>query len=274
MWWSCWTRLTATAHGDGGAKCHSNPTECHESLRAACDRGIRRFVSDYFCPACTIPDARARRTFTYERDVETAFVWRNIPRWNGEILVGYENNHSSGPVIYTIDRVGRRDEALFVLQDGSQINITDIAASSDGEIAIVGSAFTADTRGTTFLGRIATDRKQQTITRLWPYCPRVVTFAPDGTVWTIGNLKDFENTRDLARNVLRRFDRTGRMLGSRSLEVKGWQTAGTSFLSASQDRVGWFTRDGEYIEFSLDGSEIARYDGPDGLMQEISPAWY
>jgi hypothetical protein len=28
--------------------------------------------------------------------------------------------------------------------------------------------------------------------------------------------------------------------------------------------VGWFTRGGEYIEFSLDGSEVARYDWPEG----------
>ena len=32
---------------------------------------------------------------------------------------------------------------------------------------------------------------------------------------------------------------------------------------ASPDRVGWFN-DGSYVEFSLDGKEIGRYDGPEG----------
>ncbi len=33
-------------------------------------------------------------------------------------------------------------------------------------------------------------------------------------------------------------------------------------MGASRDRVGWFTCEGEYIEFSLDGKELGRYDGP------------
>ena len=208
-------------------------------------------------------DAKARRTLTFDRDVETAFVWHNFPRWNAGMLVGYDRKFSNGPIVVTIDGGGRRDETLFTLQDAAQINIVDVAASTDGEIAIVASAVTADARGATILARIASDRKRRTVTRTWPYCPMVVTFAPDGTIWTIGHLKDDANTNVLAYNVLRRFDRNGKMLGSTTLRVKGSRTAETSYLIASRDRVGWFTREREYVEFSMDGSEIARYDWPE-----------
>ena len=206
----------------------------------------------------------AKRTFKHDRDIETSSVWTNFPQWGGEILAGYENNFSNGPIIYTIDRNGKRDETLFTFQDAGRINIYNIAVSLDGEIALVGSAFTNDSRGTTFLARIAPDRQRQTITRTWPYCPDVITFSPDGSIWTIGHMKDYQNTRDLEMYVLRRFDRAGKMLGSTTLQVKGDETAVASFLRASRDRIGWFTRGPQYIEFSLDGLEIGRYDRPAG----------
>jgi hypothetical protein len=204
----------------------------------------------------------AKRTFTHDRDVETAFEWQDLPRWEGETLLGYIGNLSSGPVIYSMDRNGRRDETLFTLEDGARITIYDIAGSPGGEIALVGGALSGDIRYATFLARIAPDRKHQTITRTFPYSPTIVTFAPDGAVWTIGNLNDDENTHTLAKHVLRRFDPSGRMIGSATLQVKGWRGAAASFLRASRDRVGWFTASGEYIEFSLDGTEMGRYEGP------------
>ena len=45
----------------------------------------------------------------------------------------------------------------------------------------------------------------------------------------------------------------------------GRHPAMNSFLFSSRDRVGWYTAAGEYVEFSLDGDEIGRYQGPAGL---------
>jgi len=206
----------------------------------------------------------ARRTFTFERDVQTSSVWREIPRWDGAQLVGYEHNDSAGPIVYTIDREGRRDEFLFTFEGAARIRIYKIAGSPDGEIAIVGSAYTNDSRFTTFLARVAADRKSQAITRTWPYVPNVVAFAPDGTLWTIGNLKNEENTRDIPGHFMRHFDRAGKVVGSSSVRVRGPESGGEeiSILRASQDRLGWLTEDGEYIEFSLDGAEMGRWDLP------------
>ena len=207
-------------------------------------------------------DTDDKRIFIHDRDVETGFMWEHFPRWNGRLLVGYENDHTNGPIFYTIDGDGRRDETLFTLPDGARINLYDIAVSAGGEIAIVGSALTDDKRSATFLAHITSNRQRQIVTRLWPYCAMVVTFAADGNIWTIGHLKDEENTHIVAAHVLRRFDSSGRMIGSRTIHRAGSDTQETSYLVSSRDRVGWFTREGEYIEFSLDGSEIARYEGP------------
>ncbi len=158
--------------------------------------------SAVFCLTGQVNEGREKRTFTHEREVETAFVWETPPRWEGGKLVGYLHNHSSGPIIYTMDRDGTRDETLFTLKDGALIHVSDLAGSPNGEIAIVASALTSDTGGTTFLARISAEREHQTITRTWPYCPKVVTFAADGNIWTIGNMKSEDGTQDLARNVL------------------------------------------------------------------------
>jgi len=217
-----------------------------------------------------VDQTASKHAFTHERDVETAFQWPYVPRWDGAFLVGLMSNHSNGPVIVTIDRDGRRDETLFTLQDAGHINLFDMAASSNGEIATIGDALGGE-RGTTFVARISSDRKNQVVTRVWPYCPMVMTFAPDGTIWTIGHLKDEENTREVAYHVLRRFDPSGKLLGSTILSVKGDTSDQASYLRASKDRVGWYcTRGGEYVEFSLDGTEIARYDGPGVKERDIS----
>ena len=99
----------------------------------------------------------------------------------------------------------------------------------------------------------------------------VVTITSDGNVWTIGRLHDDDNTRVLEECVLRRYDPSGKLLDSRILTAKpgkdlsGRHPAISSSLFSSPDRVGWFTTAGEYIEFSLDGHEIGRYQGPTGL---------
>src|SRR5579864_1735062 len=97
-----------------------------------------------FCLEGQTAEKQAKRTFTHERDVETAFLWHEVPRWDGEFLVGYINNQSSGPVIFTIDRDGRREETLFTLKDAGWIDLTDAATSPSGEIAVVGSALGGD----------------------------------------------------------------------------------------------------------------------------------
>ena len=210
--------------------------------------------------------AQPKRTFTVEADIETSDVWREFPRWNAGQLVGVHSNRSDAPVIYTVDRDGRRDEYLFTISDAKGIHINDVAITPDGEIGLVGGAYGVEGRYTTFVARIAPDRKSQTVTRTWPYCPIVVTIAADGSIWTIGRLKNEEGTEDLAEAVLRTYGEKGTALQSGRINIQRplRRTIEVSYLFSSRDRVGWLTTGGEYIEFSLDGKEIGRYKGPEG----------
>jgi len=211
-------------------------------------------------------EVEPKRTFIHEHTVQTYSVWHEVPRWGVGLLVAYDGNHSRGPVIYTIDREGKRDDTLFTFDNAAGINIGNYGAvaSPSGEIAVIGSAY-ASAPFRTFIARIAPDRKTQIVTPVWPYCLIAVTFAPDGTLWTIGHLKDEDNTREIAYSVLRRFDASGKLLSSVNLRVRSRAYGG--YLRASRDRVGWFTEKNEYIEFSLDGAELARYEGPPGLYE-------
>jgi len=210
-------------------------------------------------------EKKPKRHLAYEREVETASTWTTFPVWRGEMLLWVDHNESRAPIICTMGRDGRRDETLFTVEGAARITVHQITASPTGEFALVAYAVTDDLRGSTFLARIAPDRKSQLITRTWPYAPTVVTFAPDGNVWTIGHVYAEDMSRDLAYHVLRRFDSSGRVLSSRTLRIKGaGDGESLSFFVGFRDRVGWLTRSREYLEFALDGSEIARYEGPGG----------
>jgi len=214
---------------------------------------------------------QAKRALTHERDVQTTGPWEAPPRWDGTTLVGVVSNRTRGPVLYWIDRDGRRDEALFTIEDASTIWVDDVAGSQDGYTVAVGAALTSDVRGTTFLARISPDRQSQVVTRTWPYCPMVVTFAADGKVWTVGHLFSEDGNETLAYNVLRVFDKSGKLVGSTKVATKGIPGEELSFLRASRDRVGWLNRSNEYFEFGPDMTEIGRFKGPElGSDREIT----
>lgn len=210
-------------------------------------------------------NAQTTREYTRESEMHTSSVWRNFPRWNAGLLVGYENNYSDAPVIYTIDRDGRREELLLAIADAYRISVRNVAMGADRRIAVVAGAYASDGRFATLLVQIPANRKDWTVTQTWPYCPMNVTIANDGAVWTIGWLKDEENTRVITRHVLRRYDANGILKGSQDVIARrGGPTINVSFFFSSLDRVGWLTTAGQYIEFALDGKEIGRYEGPPG----------
>ena len=93
-----------------------------------------------------------------------------------------------------------------------------------------------------------------------------MTFASDGTIWTIAFVSEGHN---LEYHVLRRFDPSGRVLSTKTLQSRSQDLSdNASYLCSFRDGVGWLTLAGEYIEFALDGTEIARYDGPQGTVDQ------
>src|SRR5271169_1493009 len=53
-----------------------------------------------------------------------------LPHWSGQALVGVQDNHSSGPLIFLIDKYGRRDQFSFTLPDAETIYVHGLAVSS------------------------------------------------------------------------------------------------------------------------------------------------
>lgn len=104
--------------------------------------------------------------------------------------------------------------------------------------------------------------------RTWPYVAQQVVFAQDGSLWTVGYTFHDTEDRIVQPNIMSHFDSSGKLLASfavsaRSRAGNGRTAANNSFLRTSQDRIGWFTNGMEYIEFSFDGHELDRFDGPE-----------
>jgi hypothetical protein len=195
------------------------------------------------------------------------------PIWRGGALLGVEKSDAKAPVLYLVDRGGRREEFLFSIPESSWIGISGIALAEDGTIGLCGGATTAEAIGTRFIAIISPDHKRQTLIRTWPYQAQQIALAPDGTIWTAGVITDDANTRVVVYNVLRRYERSGKLLASWSVRAKARAQMGPNavdsshpYLMASRDRVGWLSNGGEYFEYSLDGREIGQYAPPAGVV--------
>ncbi len=187
--------------------------------------------------------------------------------WAYGRLLGYDYNRSAQPVICVHDWNGNGERIPFGIPSAARISLAWAAMAPDGGIALVGSAYMEDGTAGTFVARVSADRKEQSVTRVWPYCPIQAVVASDGVLWTVGWVLNEEDDFT-AKNVLRRFDRFGKVLStapirvSRSKRESRGEAVEGSLLSASKDRVAWLTNGNEYFEFGMDGRELFREDGP------------
>jgi hypothetical protein len=208
--------------------------------------------------------------FEHERDVYVS-AWTHVPRWSGKLLLRFEDNLTSAPLVDAVDKDLNHDAIPFEIPGADLINVRALGGGYDGSILVGGNAFSADSRRTGFVARISPDRRRRTLIQTGLFFPEAVALAADGTVWGAGLIFDGDEGRHNTLNVIQRYDASGRMLTSLQVpKAKGWANvpafaADLSHLMASQDRVGWLTNGGQYIEFSLDGKELQRFDPPVGV---------
>ncbi|MFB3778776.1 MAG: hypothetical protein ACE141_14255 [Bryobacteraceae bacterium] len=149
------------------------------------------------------------------------------------------------------------------MKDASEIGVYDVAGGSDGALALIGYALTTDPQRAFFLAWISPDRAQQNVTRLNPYVAEAVAIAADGSIWTAGLVNIDDNIPD--HDVIRRFDRSGKLLGAFfpwNADRPRAHPAGSSYLLPSRDRVGWYFPMGKgYVEFSLEGKILGQFRG-------------
>ncbi len=138
--------------------------------------------------------------------------------WTNGSFVFVQDRYSSTPLLRFFDRNGTQlSEFKFSIPGGGLINLYDhaVALGLDNSLAIIGTAYTDDSRGAMFVAWVSPDRKQQTVTRTSPFFPEAVTIASDGTIWVAGHETKEENQkRDYSRPLIRRYDKTGKLLGS------------------------------------------------------------
>lgn len=237
-------------------------------MRASYTNAWRTFVVLAVILATTLSSAQPQSSRKMTRTGEDQIVSRENAlvhaHWRGPALVGIEENSLAEPLLYKMEKEGRYERIRFRIPGAGYIHLDEIAGGADGTIAVSGSANTTDGKAATFVSRIAPDGQHQTVTRVWPYCPRKVAVDQDGNIWTVGWVLN-EAGYISEGNVLKRFDKSGRVLSSVSVQARSRfrrDAVEYSNLGASADRVGWFTNANEYIEFSQDGREIFRIDGP------------
>jgi len=194
---------------------------------------------------------------------------RGHMRWTSNLLVGCDYCEGR-PTLWTTDRQGNRENIALEIAGAELISVRDVAAGPDRSLAVVGLAVSGSARMGTFLVWISPDRSKQTITRVWPFAPSVVTLAPDGTIWAVGDVSKDDARGWVHHNVLRHYTPSGQLLASTVLRdvrplANGFrEVSQTSTLISSDDRIGWMTLSCQYIEFSFDAVELGRYSCPTG----------
>lgn len=192
--------------------------------------------------------------------------------WSGGALLQVEASRSASPVLRAFDRRGREiSKVTLTIPDASSINVYSgrFARGFDGSVAVAGSAYTKNSRGMSFIAWVSPDSARQTVIRVSPFVAHALTIAADGSIWAAG----FDNDRAYRADshVIRRFDRTGRLIGSATprstLKItdaaRFTDPTQYSYLASSKDRVGWFSEAaGVYIAFSLNGDELSRVTVP------------
>jgi hypothetical protein len=208
-------------------------------------------------------------TPTGSTEIPFSLVSGTFAVWSGGAFVFVKDRSSKSPIFQFFDRNGTQvSQFTFTIPGASLINIYDnsVARGLDGSLAIVGTAYTDDSKGGMFVAWVSPDRQEQTIIRTSPFFPHTVTVASDGTIWVAGyETKEHHEERDISQNLIRRYDKTGKLLGS----FIPWSTLGTnphtvpsvrSVMLSLKDRVGWYSPlSRTYLEFSMDGSVINRF---------------
>jgi hypothetical protein len=190
--------------------------------------------------------------------------------WKGDSL-SFVPEHGKSPTIRLMNRQGREEPPIaFALPGATDFWLEDAARSLDGGTVVVGSASFSGSEQRGFLTLIPASGRWSTV-QLQPYHPYRVSFASDGTIWTLG-----ANDNNDKGALVRQFDSGGKLISSHVpmnavSKLPGFDFVDVymeSLFATAQGRVGWYApRTGRYFELSSDGA-LTQYDGvPNDLKQ-------
>lgn len=200
-----------------------------------------------------------------EEEIPFTLVARRMrtPKWSHGSLIAVLHHDTLDPQIWLIEPLRQRT-AQFTVPGARRIRIADWdrGGGGDSTLGLAGAAEYADGRAAGFIAWISLDdpTAPPTIVETARYVPAKVAVAPDGTIWTSGAKAPPVSA---AENVIRHFDRSGKLLGSflpqaaigDPTTLAGVQTA----LRVSRDRVAWCSardKDIRLVEISLNGGVL------------------
>jgi len=169
----------------------------------------------------------------------------HTPKWSSGALIAVERWESDAPIVRTFDRQGVELVPLtFQIPEATIIGALGFARGFDGTIALCGSALDQAGRKAPYIALVAPSGQSVQVIRTDPYTPYVVTVAPEGTIWTVGEELPGgkEDPATFSTGVLRHFDRAGKEIGS---YVPRSSMASAALLmeghfAAGRDRICWY----------------------------------
>ena len=159
-------------------------------------------------------------------------------------------------------------ELSIRIPEASVIQMTSVSRSAEGAFAVGGLWLSLDNKRSGFLNFFDPNGRS-TVVSIKPFIPQQITFAADGTLWAVGEVRNDELATDYdpSHGILRHFGRAGQFLNSlypqkAAGSARVWQ----SEMAMGADRIGWLSgsdtdRTGSYVEVMNDGSTV-EYRGP------------
>ena len=137
--------------------------------------------------ACSLFLHGATLSVEHVANLDYDFSDMRVPEWSGGALVNFASNRTASPVLLSFDEQGKQIQSIAIKVPGAEmIDLDDIARGPDGSLAVCGAAFDHSGRGSGFIALANVRGDQLTVVRLYPYQPRRITIASDGTFWTAG----------------------------------------------------------------------------------------
>jgi hypothetical protein len=191
---------------------------------------------------------------------------RVIPRYENGFLMSYAPTAGD---ITLFDRTGTRLRTARVrVPEASFERIVGTAVSPKGRLVASILAYSNDGKMVDGLAWIDSSGNVDKFVRTTPFAVRHLSFAPDETLWALGDVYDTTLTNQAVKayDVLWKFDSQGKLVQT-SLNSSTFQTpdqvASRSQLAVSGNIVGvLFELGNEWVEVSSSGDILGRWSVP------------